>query len=286
MKDTLSGTIGNTNCYKFVSSSQPASYFSSTRLASNIVAVNDGEALWVNGGANSQAATDLIQYNMNQIDYTSSHSFPDLPWGDIRNHCLQILDSNKVVLYGGNLNRETWHIDLNRYANSNLGWIKSPNAELANKRVGLSCGVLRTDDKYEIVVAAGGTSPPIVPTMDYVELLKVQDGELIHASWETGPSLPMALAFAASATTQNRAQMFVAGGEAYNLLQKKDWSCGQGKCQMDTIVSLKCSSVMDCNWTTHTEVQLSSPRSRLVAFVIPPFARLSGVNYGSDLCSI
>ncbi len=270
----------NRNCYSLVNSSKPVtSYSDAIRAFAPVVVVNEGTALWiVGGGPSGDRSTEIIDGKNNYESTTTDHSFPDMVKDGFKHHCLVIPESNQAILVGGlrgdYLSRETFRIDL-----------KSPHSDwkqsgiITHGRYGHMCGVLKSDnDGIEVVVAAGGfkMQPTYHDTsdlvLDSVEVLKVTDGQVLN-NWQPVESMPMPVAFAAAATTHDQDRMFVAGGET--------GSCLGNHCQLQTIMSLACHDLKNllCQWTIIAEAKLSSPRSRMVAYIVPPYLRLSGVSY-------
>ncbi len=207
-------------CYRLDKTGQETAVASlkSTRIGAASVSIRNGTVLWVTGGTSHH--TDIVQDTtewlaVNPIDNMSltTSEGVKLPM-DLKFHCLVMLSDNLAILYGGSnyyniLQGQSWTIDVN----SNVSWQEA--ASMSTPRAGHICGVIGNQEQL-IVVATGGERLNYEITDD-VELLclDIVDQEYLDVNgkeWESGPRLPIGLAYAASATTSDRAILFVAGG--------------------------------------------------------------------------
>ncbi len=263
------GQLKLDTCFSLVDQSTTIARYSFERHLPAVAVVADGTALWVAGGSDETKKFDLIQrtifgnFTLTNDDSLTSHVF------SLTHTCLQILESNNyAVLYGGFRNDS--NLDQSWMLTTSNNWA-TVKGEFP-KRVGHMCGVLKGFSEYEVVVSAGGKNSQ-GRIQDSVHLLKVYDGNMMKVHWESGPKLPIKLASAATATTQDRRHMFVAGGET-----ESDDSPSHEE-GTRSIFALTCQP--NCQWTEHGEVSLFPGRSRSLAFILPPYSKLSGVSIQS-----
>ncbi len=276
-----SGSFNMTDeCFRLVDPLMPIAKYSVVRDRPTMIVLGKGAALWVAGGSEDSKATDMItSVNANQVSVNSDHSFPSSHLFDLRQNCIQML-KNTAILYGGLVDKNwllySWYFDLDN--DNPFGWRML--AEMNYQRIGQMCGLIRSGsynkDHQGFLVSAGGQNNGIF--MDSVELFQHSLNSPIDGtsknSWEIGPAMPKKLTFGATATSHDQRHMFVAGGKS-----ELSWSSHSPIDNQASIISLTCLTPSLCKWTWHSEVSLSSGRTRSLAFILPPNAKLSGVCY-------
>ncbi len=222
------------------------------------VVTKDGTKLWVTGGrTDSQMTSSTVSLNLGSNIENNGTSLP----GPMENHCVQMLQGNIVILYGGSdgdeIVRKTWIMDMHK---PNKYWTHVASMNLARQHH--ACGILKSNDEddKEVVVAAGGSRTVELVT-DSVELFWFDSGTT-EGKWEFGPKLPFKLFRAASATTQDQSKMFVVGG--IRSLHPYDMST--------LVLDLKCVGTT-CQWRKN-DLELLFGRDEAVAMILPPFSKM------------
>ncbi len=240
------------------------------RVSSSSLVVGNGERLLLVGGADIEASTTelIVQEQTNNATTIFSASLgPDAP--HIHSHCLASIGPTVAISVGG-MNANSNSNAFNPYSYI-LRWDQmavSPwtlGPYLQESRMFHVCGVVRestpSHSERKVVAVAGGITPSGAQTRG-VELLLVESENDIASyatlDWQEGPMLPKAILQAASATTADQSRLFVAGGMVEADLDKQETS---------SIMTLTCSSGMQCQWTrVHEMLEL---HARGLAFILP-----------------
>ncbi len=248
------------------------------------VSILNGTALWVTGGSygyTSDTTSEWIDVSMAlsalSTDKTTVGTLsegPGLP-ASLAYHCLEMISSKTVLIYGGTDWHESkflataWSMDNLDQTIGDHFWI--PRAPMSLGRFRHMCGVIRDDigsnSTGRFVVAAGGADAPASIT-NRVELLHIDDS--VSESWQEGPPLPINLLGAASATTDDQAILFVAGGAfAYeDFLDANSFSVNDNFFESKAIFSLRCLASF-C-WWERESTELIFTRIQGVALIMPP----------------
>ncbi len=131
-------------------------------------------------------------------------------------------------------------------------------SSLAIGRSGHVCGALKygTNGDKTIIVAGGKIDHNLLT--DSVETLSVADNDRHFAdAWTTGPKMPLAISYAAGATTPNQLAMFVFGGINNH---------GEGT---RNVFRIQCSGFLQCHWTEMGQ-ELGRNFAKGLALVLPP----------------
>ncbi len=277
------GTIeqkGNDNCY-FLHHNRSSGLFqpepvkkkmSRSRRGAASVSLHDGTLLWITGGLGlSSIVTNTSEWiNISTDTRTFEEGIP-LP-RPMFFHCLAMPDNMTALLYGGlendaasieekALQTDTW---LSEKCNiqKKCQWTRS--APMTLKRYASGCGVIREDITASstsgsgiVIVAAGGTTLGDLVT-NRVELYK--DG-----AWVEGPQLPVAVSGPASAGTEDRSMLFLAGGIATDSLESEAAST---LTTSSSVFALRCVRAI-CEWIKQ-DIELVFARFSPVAIVVPP----------------
>ncbi len=202
------------------------------RRSAASVAIFNATTLWITGGIGlSSIVTDTSEWiNVSkEMSTNTTGKFskgPSLP-KPMFSHCLEFFNGESAILFGGlQVDQkpilETWILDnltdLSMMDRRNKNqWTMVAAMEF--ERYAMSCGVVRQDVSDDnnpgiFVVAAGGIDQKNQIT-NVVELFQVNDGwrkKSTSRLWTGGPNLPINLAKAASAATEDRSMLFMAGG--------------------------------------------------------------------------
>ncbi len=241
------------------------------RMRSVSSAINDGSTLWIAGGEEGIYArkdSELVAIAANPDGFPTNMVGPELP-EFARHHCLEKVGPEVAIVVGGKnaIGRvsiyvfytidhpwvSTWSFNM-----SSMTWKIEP--ELNFHRWKHTCGVVQVG-KERIVVAAGGTDfqDNILASVETLLAKEDDNGSIsFDQHWELGPSLPMPLSDAASATTYGQQALYIiAGAMLYD-----------GKSQ--SVLKFHCSNIDDiqCFWTK-LDVELKSPSAMGLALVMP-----------------
>ncbi len=254
------------------------------RVGAASLVINNGSTLWMTGGSNvygdDQDTTDLLTIDIDiDIDgsdnlYLKTANGPKLP-RRISYHCLERVGTT-AILFGGSdtihptpIMGQVWTWDLSMESGSEHDGFWQERASMLHARRKHICGVLRSEEGRQLIIAAGGELDDSAIT-DTVDLLIVK-GEALNKGWQPGPTLPMPLRSAVSVTTASGDQMLVSGG----ITNKQEYSV--------TVLRLQCQTDQSCQWR-ELEIKLHYGRASMVGIV------LSGAIHEdndtlSDLCS-
>ncbi len=251
-------------CYR-LGHEEPVGTLLTERSGAASVVINNGQTLWVTGGSDrliqQLTSTELLTVaNDSTTDnflLISTEGKP-LP-GPVHHHCLQMLDSDTAVLFGGSRNPdtldETWSLE------DHHGGEWQQRAPLPVPKSMLMCGVIKDASGQKIIVAAGGLIDDFDNFWDPTKTTKTTEFLLgLDQTWEAGPDLPTELAIAQSSTTEDQTMMLVAGGVLSSMTYEESLS----------VYSLKCVN-MNCEWTTF-DLELTQTRLWFVSMIIPPYS--------------
>ncbi len=258
----VSSTEDNVKC---ISLSDPITKWSdliSARIGAASLPIDNGQALWVTGGFNSDNSLMMLVTEL--VAKESNQQGPLLPLQPVKHHCLEKISASRAILVGGEnhyigVEQTTWFYDLNRTAEVTFG----PLLSYARSRH--VCGVLKDkmqpdSSSMRIVIAAGGMTNDNVLT-DSVEILIIEDkdSDIESSVWQrSAEQMPIKVANAASATTSDQLRMFVVGGTTTNDPAEE---------ALTSIFSLECHDGT-CNQWTRLDLDLETPAKGL-AFIIP-----------------
>ena len=275
---------GTSYCYTIQDSDDnPIGSMSTKRCNLASVAINDGSTLWVTGGRkcagyyanmNCLDSTDYLDVTSGVAnDIASSVTLttrvgPRLP-RKMAGHCLEMISDTLAIVFGGDdgdklIFTNSWTFDLDRRSNPTEEWVE--RASMSTARNGHSCGVLRGagPEDRRIVVAVGGRAYRAIDEFfltDTVELLYT-NGPVFAPKWQLGPSFPVPIDEAASATTSGGTRMFVAGGVT-------DWTFQlDGSVQASSSVYYLQCPFLVCEWKT-VELEPLNARIRGLAMIVP-----------------
>ncbi len=257
------------------------------RLSAASIAIRQGMALWLTGGVSCQN-NYLDTTVVIDLDSKEEQEFLRLPT-KLAGHCLEPLGNGgkSAILHGGDryedvdfewiVEARSWLIeDLDREVDSghHSSWL--PLDSMLMERTQHTCGVLKVNGGIdgssivEIVVAAGGFNGlwDATDSVEFLILEETDDGagqsSASAARWSEGPTLPVLLTNAGSATADNQARMFVAGGFTDSPVQELSRE----------VFSLHCDNVLSCYWSKN-DVELPAALYRPVVMVLPPFSAYS-----------
>ncbi len=288
----LSPQISNDKCFRLEESDSglplpiEAGRKRELRKGAASVSIWSRTALWITGGEMAAATESTEWMDVSSDMATGGSPLPPLQWGiplpiRMAYHCLEMITDSVVILYGGtqwyvgqDSLHQAWTIDNlndpefikqmtateNHHHDSNL-W--TPRASMEQGRSGHICGVIRVNESIKFVVAAGGET--LDTYTNNVELLKVDTDAAgnvigISNSWEQGPNLPYKVSRAASATTEDQAMLFFAGGH-----RQYDF----GYYGSNFIHSFRCAQTGFCFWQEEKPKMITKRRYGL-ALIIPP----------------
>ncbi len=264
------------------------------RIDAASVVINNGTTLWATGGWDPELyqfleRTDLLTLNSSGdggFSVTSAPPFWNLPIG-LAGHCIEVLDgNNRVVLVGGQVMSDVitnaWTIDLDNKTDNDGVW--NGLGALRAGRCYHMCGVLEVHSTKILVVAGGLVLSPTETPLNSVELLEIRHQDWVDTVWIDGPSLPVALYEAASATTLDRSRLFIVGGQSHLT------SSGQSVKHLSKFVfHLQCQEDVSsggsysCEWAKN-DVEQQRGVSEQFATVLPPFSSLdTSSNYVCNL---
>ncbi len=272
----------NYNCYAGAKTVGVMRY---SRLLAASTTMSNGSIFWITGGL-SPVTTDTTEFiNVSIVaksltgDSIAAEKLSEgirLP-RKMTQHCLEMASDKIALLYGGRDNENwmvpafdsTWSMDHLESGpildQRHQKW--TPRAHMAKARYSHGCGVIKADVSYKsgnqgkYVVAAGGAIWINEQTSitSSVELLKVDIGDNVADSWQEGPQLPHSLFGTGSASTEDNAVLFLAGGG--KIFQPM-------YVESESIFSLRCAKGV-CWWRQEDQA-LTHERLNPVAIVIPP----------------
>ncbi len=279
----------NDKCYRLETNQFPTvvGRMSRARLGAATTVLFNGTTLWVTGGHSlSNIATNTSEWLSLSAAASLDGSLEKMSEGiklpmPMASHCLEMINDNTAVIYGGSEAPDAaWTISLNAATSfyfslkNDSQWVRLGQLLIIGRYEHI-CGVIQTDisnntsgsKKYVIVAAGGRTTSDHIT--NHVELLQVVEAENDSSAltfgnyWEAGPTLPVSLAGAASATTHDQSAIFVAGGMMFSVSNDILLS--------DSVFSFFCRTSGDnCQWREFGKKQLTFGRSDAIAMIIPP----------------
>ncbi len=252
---------------------QPLGTMLVRRMEAASVSIHNGTVLWVTGGLSdieshhevTSDSTEQLTVSADGQSLTSSESIP-LPRA-LRSHCLVLLNNNLALLIGGFLGSlspewqfqvsdRSWSIDIDSFS---LGWTE--RSSLTNARQKHVCGVIRDishPKAKKIVMVAGGALDDTLTPTNSVELLQA-DNDDVSSQWQIGPSLPITLLDASSATTSDQKFLYVVGGREIELQQDQDPSTSIFMFYCDDSICEWKRLCMELSFGTHLSLALTLP---------------------------
>ncbi len=186
------------------------------RIGAASLVIDNGNTLWITAGTNDNEYTEFATITRidHEIDELSTNGLgPKMPNEEsLSLHCLVSLGQDVAILIGGRTSSFqtlplAWSISV-----STIDW--TAQASLSIGRHSHACGVLQADNKVgsKLVIAAGGEN--FEDILSSVETLLVNDNDTIMArNWEVGPTLPIPLSDAATAS--HKSALYIIGGTTY-----------------------------------------------------------------------
>ena len=266
-------------------------FLNAKRIGSASMIIDNGNTLWVTGGADSHSTTEFVTAMNVEDSFWTNNAGPILPNSQLEYHCLTKLGPEVAAMIGGKSGwlKLNWSIYiymiLGAYLENNDGstsWSVNlstmkwkPLLALNKERHKHACGVFKMGNT-RLIVAAGGSSIDNNDILDSVEFLEATEtGDVpLGGQFEFGPSMPMPIRDGASAMTSDQLALFVVGGTSINV-------------NVESLFKLRCSDVQDvgkCSWSK-VGIELRLPTTRGLAIMMPPISIMSRQYPNARECS-
>ncbi len=205
----------------------------SIRFDAAAAKLKDGKLLVTGGGNDAEMLTEEGWES----------NIPYLPVAIVDAHCMVTINSTTVMVIGGRQNNHDWSQKTFYFTFGDESWTEGP--ELKNKRAYHSCGKIRRNkDSQEMSIIVAG-----VPYLPSVEILDEDSNE-----WQTGPKLPLGIAYSQMVEDPNGGVALIGGYSPSNGYLKTLYQLPHGG--------------QDAAWTKIKQ-KLQTGRQYHTAFMVP-----------------